>query len=123
MQKKDFLKALGKIEQEPFKQRAGNVLAIFQAHDDEWVSLLKSLRDRIAHRDMLSANFESQEKIVTFTQPSVLFNWPTIKGRTYDRLCQDSHNGIFLLIVDTLPVLFDIEWKPGPYIPGMFGEK
>lgn len=121
MKKAVFLKALERVE-EPFKQKAQTIREAFQQHDDEWISFLKSLRDRIAHRDMLRASFNSIEEIGSLKSAPVRFNWPTINERTYERLCQDFENGIFELILDVAPVLFGIQWESGPYKPGMFGE-
>lgn len=122
MRSSSFLKALDRVKDKPFSEKANKIKVLFQHSDADWISLLRELRDRIAHRDILLTNLESREKISTLNGDTVTFNWPTVRQRTYDRLCQDFENGIFFLILEVFPILFDLEWQPGPYRPGMFGE-
>ena len=83
----------------------------FALNPDNWGALLTSLRDKIAHRDRLRPSFDSKEALVD----KVLFDWPTIQGITYDRFFQYMHNGMFSLFADVSPIIYDLEWKAGPY--------
>ncbi|MBW1669484.1 MAG: hypothetical protein JRJ66_15855 [Deltaproteobacteria bacterium] len=74
-----------------------------------WGNILKSLRDKITHKDIIKQSYEGTEKYMQ----KVLLNWPTIQGKTYERLCQEIENGYFGMIVETSEILFDLEWKPG----------
>ena len=83
---------------------------------NNWGTLLKSLRDRIAHRDIIRPSFNSKETIAG----NLLFDWPTLQNITYDRFCQYMQNGMFALMQDISPILYDLEWKSGVYTPGLW---
>jgi len=84
-------------------------------NDGQWGDLLRSLRDKIAHQEHLIPSYEGTEKL-----GETLLNWPTIQGRTFDRLCQDIENGMFELVQELFPILFDLEWISGPYHPNLW---
>jgi len=81
-----------------------------------WGTLLEDLRNKVAHRDRLSPSFDSKETLVE----KVLFNWPTLQKMTYDRFCQYMQNGMFSLITNISPILYELEWKSGPYNPDLW---
>lgn len=81
-----------------------------------WGNLLKSLRDKVAHRDLLRPSFDSDERLIG----KVLFDWPTIQGLTFDRFAQSIQNGMFFMLETLSPMLYDLEWKAGPYNPDMW---
>jgi hypothetical protein len=83
---------------------------------EDWGTLLRSLRDKIAHRDRLRPSFDGDETLIG----QVLFDWPTLRQTTYDRFCQYMQNGMFELLRESSPILYELEWKPGPYKPGMW---
>jgi hypothetical protein len=125
--KTDFYKELGKVQHEPFAGKAkwlenyfkGNVFAEpdKQRFDDNaWGTLLRSLRDKIAHRDIIRPSFESQETLIR----GVLFDWPTLRGMPYDRFCQAMENGMFSLMTEAASYLYELDWKPGPYRPNLW---
>jgi len=119
MRKSRFFKALDKIKEGRFAERATKAEAYFQNRvfcPDCWGTRLESLRDKIAHRDIIRPSFESDETLIG----QVLFDWPTIKGITYDRFCQEMQNGMFSLFTELSPVLYELEWKPGPYRPDLW---
>ena len=127
MSTKRFYKELRKDLREPFKSKAEQIEKYFQTKvfgnpgpsslsTGNWGTLLTSMRDKVAHRDLLRPSFESEEKLAK----EILFNWPTIQQETYDRFCQMMQNGMFFLIQDTTPILYDLEWKSGPYRPGIW---
>ena len=78
--------------------------------DGQWGDLLRSLRNIITHLKPLTPSYEGTEKI-----NEILLNWPTIQERTFDRLCQDMENGMFEMVCEVFPILFDLEWISGPY--------
>jgi hypothetical protein len=77
---------------------------------------LVSLRDKVAHRDRVRPTFKGVETLPT----GELFDWPTIQGVTYDRFCQTMKNGLFEMLRELFPLLYEREWIAGPYRPGMF---
>ena len=79
-------------------------------HPNNWGTLLLSLRDKIAHRDRLHPSFDSDETLIG----KVLFDWPTLRGITCDRFYQSMQSGLFCLIKKLSPILYELEWKPGP---------
>lgn len=122
-----FWKELEKAQREPLATKARKVrnyfdMKVFGVHDrksfvrGDWGTLLKSLRDKIIHRDLLWPSFESGETLLD----KVLFYWPTLQGMTYERFCQMMQNGMFCLITDVSPILYDLEWKAGPYRPNLW---
>lgn len=78
-----------------------------------WGTLLRSLRDKIAHRDRVRPVFESNETLIG----DVLFDWPTLQGLTYDRFAQSIQNGMFNMIYKLCRPLYGLEWYTGPYNP------
>jgi hypothetical protein len=83
---------------------------------NNWGTILKSLRDKVAHRDKLRPSFDSDETLLD----RVLFNWPTLQETTYDRFCQYMQNGMSAMISDISPIIYDLDWKPGPYRPELW---
>lgn len=86
---------------------------------ENWGTLLRSLRDKIAHRDRLRPSFDSDETLAG----QILFDWPTLQQTTYDRFCQYMQNGMFELLREVSPILYDLEWKPGPFKSNMWLEE
>ena len=78
-------------------------------HPNNWGTLLISLRDKIAHRDRLRPSFDGDETLIG----QVLFDWPTLRGITYDRFYQSVQSGLYCLIKELSPILYELEWKPG----------
>lgn len=78
---------------------------------ENWGVVLRSLRDKIAHRDRLRPSFDGDEKLLD----KVLFDWPTLQETTYDRFCQYMQNGMFEMLRGVSQSLYDLEWAPGPY--------
>ena len=116
-----FSTALKRVQGEPFSHKALRVHTYFQQSvfsettpkqfvPENWGILLTSLRDKIAHRDRVRPAFQGQERLLG----KVLFDWPTLQQTTYDRFCQDMNNGMFSLFTDVSPILYDLDWKPGP---------
>ena len=93
------------------KEKNVNVLS-----PTNWGSLLKSLRDKIAHKDRINLSMNSPDRIMH----DILLDFPTLQDLTYDRFCQAMQNGMWFMIHDLFPVLYDLEWQTGPYREGMF---
>ncbi len=81
-----------------------------------WGTLVKSLRDKIAHKDRINISMNSPDKIMH----DILVDFPTLKDLTYDKFCQAMENGMWFMICELFPVLYDLEWQAGPYREGMF---
>ena len=79
-----------------------------EINPENWGALIRSLRDKIAHRDQLRPSFDNNKRLAG----QVLFNWPTIHKITYDYFFQYMQNGMFSLVEDTSPILYDVDWKP-----------
>ncbi len=77
-----------------------------------WGTLIKSLRDKIAHRDRIKLSKNSSDRIMN----DILLDFPTLNDLTYDTFCQAMQNGMWNTICELLfPILYDLEWKAGPY--------
>ncbi len=127
--KQKFFKALGRVSEPFLVEKAQGVGNYFANHvfaektgkwlvPDHWGTLLRSLRDKIAHRDRIRPSFQSNETLVG----EVLLNWPTLQSITYDQFCQYMQNGMFTLFTEVAPLLYDLEWRSGPYRQGMWRE-
>jgi hypothetical protein len=80
-----------------------------------WGDLLRSLRDKTTHNKLIKPTIEEKEN-----PQGLKITWPTIKGVNFAYLAQlNFENKAFDMIRVLFPVLFEIEWKPGPYASGM----
>jgi hypothetical protein len=127
MSEKKFFKTINGINNGPFASKSKLISKYFStrvfgpsdwygSNPNNWGTLLQSLRDRITHRDIIRPSFDSNESLAG----DVLFDWPTLQGKTYDRFCQYMQNGMFSLIQDISAIMYDLEWKSGPFKPGMW---
>ena len=78
-------------------------------YPSNWGELARSLRAKIAHKDMLTVSMNSPDTIMN----DILLDFPTIRDLTYDRFCQEIDNGIWCMVRDLFPVLYDIAWQAG----------
>lgn len=76
----------------------------------KWGTLLRSLRDRVTHFDRIRPS-------VTIIKDAEQLN---VAGLSLERLVQDFENGYYDLLVDVIAPIWEREWKPGAYIPGMW---
>ena len=81
-----------------------------------WGTILKLIRDKIAHRDRIGTTNADRENAIN----DIFSHFPTLRDLTYDRFCQAMENGMWFMIHDLFPVLYDMEWQAGPYREGMF---
>ncbi len=98
-----FMRSIG----EPFKNKRNQLIDYFEKEvfgEDKWETTLRSLRGIIAHKERLRSSREGSEKLLG----KVLLDWPTIRGKTFDRLCQEIENGMFGMVQKTSPILFDL---------------
>lgn len=122
MKVQKFYNYMESDERGPFQERANQLADYFRRHvfgDENWGELVCSLRDKIAHRDRLRPSFEGTEELLG----EVLLDWPTLRGLTYERFCQDMHTGLYEMIRHTSQTLFELEWRAGPYRPDMWDRK
>lgn len=109
-----FYTRMRSCKRSSFQKRAIHLLEYFENTvfgPGKWGKLLKELRDKIAHRDYIRPSFDGKETIFE----KILLDWPTLQGMTYDQFCQHINNGIFEMLYDTSPILFELEWKSGPF--------
>ena len=128
MSTKTFYKRLANSKPNHLCDKASDVENYFKTHifgsekevnhisPTNWGTLLKSLRDKIAHKDRINISMNSPDRIMH----DILLDFPTLKDLTYDRFCQAMENGMFFMLEDLFPVLYDLEWQAGPYREGMF---
>jgi hypothetical protein len=91
--------------------RAQNYFAQNVFGHNKWGSLLKSLRDKVVHFDRIRPSITSSDE-----ESEEL----TVVGLSLERLAQDFENGTYDLIVSVIAPIWDRDWKPGPYKPGMW---
>ena len=128
MSTKTFYKRLEKAKPEAFMEKAEGIHDYVANHifgtgkefdhvsPTNWGTLLTSLRDKIAHKDRINYSMNSPDRIMN----DILLDFPTLQGMTYDRFCQAMQNGMWFMICDLFPILYDLEWQAGPYREGMF---
>lgn len=81
-----------------------------------WGDLLRSLRDKTTHQKLIKPTLTLRTNCKGY-----LVKWPTIQGRNYATLAQHEFgNEAFEMIRELFPILYGMEWKTGPYQPGMF---
>lgn len=73
---------------------------------NDWGTLLKSLRDRVSHRDVISLSFESKEKFIA----NIRLDWPTINELTYHSMAETIGNGIHALFHQGLCHIYELKW-------------
>lgn len=107
---------------EPFQKKAQEVKDYFdnRVFNDSsppgvigysnWGNILRSLRDKIAHMDLIKESFEG-EPHEWGEHKSI---WPTIQGMERQEFVQSMQNGMFDLLSGLSSKLFDLEWKSGP---------
>ena len=128
MSVKKFYNALHTSKPDLLGKKAEDIKAYFsdQVFSDEssvqfastpnWGKLLRSLRDKIAHRDRIIIVHNSRDQIMN----DVLVEMPTLQNMTYEQFGQTIENGMYEMIRELFPVIYGLEWQPGPYKDGMF---
>lgn len=110
----DFYKILENRIDESFQYKAIKIKSIFKNEvfaDDKWGKLLKDLRDKIAHYDIINYNYQGDEIIF-----DTIINWPTINKKTYERFLQERIlNEMFEFMKSMIKILFDIDWVSGSF--------
>ena len=113
MSQENFNKFLSNVKEEPLRQKAENTRIYFDSNvfgEKCWGALLVSLRDKIAHYTSLHPQRDGTESVLCMH-----LDWPTIRKLTFERFVQDFHNGMFNLISDVSPILYELDWKSCPY--------
>lgn len=120
MSVREFNKNLKKAAEDSKSQK---VFSYFQEEvfnektkSKNWGNLLRSLRDKTAHNKLLVL---ANDKIVTRTGQEILE--PTINKQPVSLFVQNNFgNNVFYLLVKMTPILYDVEWIPGPYHNGIY---
>ena len=119
MSKSRFYSELDKVEAPPFTERAQWMKIYFDTKvfgeegskgasiiRDDWGSLLRDLRNKIAHRDTINLSFGSKEKFIN----DILLDWPTLSGITYHLLAETIRNGMHSLFHEALCHIYELKW-------------
>lgn len=83
--------------------------------DGQWGDLVRSMRDRVAHHDRVRPGFDSAE-----TAGTCELDWPTIRGKTFERAAQEFENHSFEIFTDMICPLWERAWIAGPFQDGMW---
>jgi hypothetical protein len=131
MSSKQFKAKLRDAKRGPFAEKAGRIETYFDegvfapdpsisdvSAPKNWGTVLKSLRDKVAHWQQIQPSFDASED----ANWPFKFNWPTLQQVGYDKFCQAMQNGMFFLLYEMLPVLYDLEWKPGLHRDDLWSE-
>ncbi len=116
MSRKKFRSQMEMVKDPTLSVRARRLLEYFQNEvfaDGRWGSVLVGVRDKIAHHKQLRPSRQGEEVIF-----GIRLDWPTIKATSLERFAQDLHNGLFGVLPDTVPLLFERPWPRG-HIPTM----
>jgi hypothetical protein len=128
MSSRIFLNELHRIEVAPFVDKAEAVREYFKENvfgtgkekvflTDNWGTLLKKLRDSILHRDMLTPSFENKATLIK----QITGNWhDSLKDISCSRFCTDAQNDMVELVTRIAALVYEVEWKPGPYRPNLW---
>ena len=119
MSKSKFYDELDKPVESPFSEKAKwikqyfdtEVFGLEEKQDasifrNDWGTLLRSLRDRISHKDVINFSFDSKETFISDIQ----LDWPTIKGITYHSIAETIGNGIHALFHKGLCHIYELKW-------------
>lgn len=119
MSKSSFYVELDKVTDPPFDQKSQWMKNYFETKvfgqeenpknsiiRNDWGTLLRSLRDKVAHRDVINLSFDSKEKFIN----DIRLDWPTLKGITYHSLAETIGNGIHALFHQGLCHIYELKW-------------
>ena len=93
---KDFFKILNKVNTNKSNLISSKFTEVLS--ENNWGYLLKSVRDKITHYDIIRTKSEFK---------------PRIQGKTYERFCQDLNNHMFVFMIELYEILFEQEWIAG----------
>lgn len=109
----NFSRHLSKVKEPNLKYKATQLQEYFDSGvfgEKGWGALIKEIRDKITHRESLRPSRQNDQAIL-----GVFLDWPTIQGMDFAFFAQSFSNGCFEMIRTTTPIMFDLEWKAGPY--------
>lgn len=125
-QPKDFLRDLSGLadnESSEFSPKARLVLDYFQDKVfgesrrgsfaiDNWGGIIRKLRNPTVHRDLSVPKFIPAKDLAS----EVTVDWSLeLRDISCARFCEDIQGEMFVMVSSLAAVLYDIEWKPGPY--------
>jgi len=91
-----FYKTLKKIG----NKKSQLVERTFKEVDESWGKLIRSLRDKIVHYDLIKTSHEFR---------------PKLRGKNYEQFAQELTNDMFYLLIDLHQKLFEVEWVSGTF--------
>ena len=120
MSVKEFNKAFKNVEENSKSQKVFNYFQqeVFnkEAESKNWGNMLRCFRDKTAHNTLLHL---TMKKVVTRTGQT-LFE-PTTHDQEVSFFVQNTfENNAFEMFQELLPILYEVEWIPGPYKQDMY---
>ncbi len=119
MSKSVFYNELSKPKELPFSNNAKWIKNYFEnqvfGYEDnteasifrkDWGRLVRDLRNKIAHRDIILKSFDSEEKFIN----DIRLNWPTLNKITYHSFSEIIGNGIHALFTKGLCHIYELNW-------------
>lgn len=126
-QSRDFLRDLSDLaddESSEFSTKAQLVRDYFQNRVfseasrrgsfsiDNWGGIIRKLRNPTVHRDLSIPKFDPAKDLAL----EITVDWPSeLREIGCARFCEDIQGEMFVMVSSLAAVLYDIEWKPGPY--------
>jgi hypothetical protein len=93
---KKFYKTLNKIG----SKKSSIIEQTFKEVDNSWGELIRSLRDKIVHYDLIKTGHEFR---------------PTLRNKNYEQFAQDLTNNMFYLLIELNQKLFEVDWVSGTF--------
>lgn len=117
MNPKTLLKSLDKVTIKSLIPKSVKIKAYFEEqvyNNGGWGNKLRFLRNWIVHRDKPRPT--TTDDLIS----KVRSEYPMLEEESLGRFQQDMQNSWFFFYNDLAPMLYDLEWKSGPYREGMW---
>lgn len=123
-----LIKALSEVALPRFQEKAEQARDFFQSRVfgkagrgavsiGSWGDVLRELRHSTIHRDMEYPSFDTGEQLTAKKTDA----WPeSLQSIEAVRFAQDVQNDMFFMVTQLSAVLYDLEWKPGPFRPDLW---
>jgi hypothetical protein len=123
-----LMKALREVDSPLFEEKAEQVEEFFQSRVfgkgsrgaisiGGWGDVLRELRHSIVHRDIEYPSFDTGEQLTV----KKTAEWAqSLRSIEAVRFAQDVQNDMFFMVTELSAVLYDLEWKPGPFRPDLW---
>lgn len=91
---KDFYKILRRMDSDKSRE----IEDTFMKVDESWGKIVRSVRDKILHYDLIKTNHDLR---------------PSIAGKHYEDFGQGLSNDMFEFLIELCEDLFEVKWVPG----------